>query len=93
MHYVYILRCSDGSYYVGRTDDLHARLEAHNAGRASAWTARRRPATLLYQETCPDEKSAMARESQVKHWTRAKKEALIAGNRNLLRRLSKAKPT
>lgn len=89
MHHVYILRCSDGSYYVGHTDNIPARLEAHNAGRAALWTARRRPVTLVYEETCPDEASAAARERQLKHWTRAKKEALIAGERDILRRLSK----
>jgi predicted GIY-YIG superfamily endonuclease len=48
MYHVYILCCSDGSYYVGHIDDLRERLEAHNAGRAAAWTARRRPLTLVY---------------------------------------------
>lgn len=89
MHCVYILRCSDGSYYVGGTDDLSARLEAHNAGRAAAWTAKRRPVTLVYREPQPDEQSAIRRERQLKRWTRAKKEALIAGDTCRLHHLSR----
>ena len=89
MCWVYILRCADGSYYVGHADDVAARIELHNAGRAAVWTARRRPVALCYSEQHPDEPSAVQRETQIKGWTRAKKEALIAGDRGRLHLLSR----
>jgi len=79
MPWVYILRCADGSLYVGQTDELQARLVKHNDGSASAFTAERRPVDLVYSEI-PDRISALGRERQLKRWTRAKKEALIAGD-------------
>ena len=90
---VYILRCADGSYYVGHTDDLPARIELHNAGRGAAWTARRQPVALLYQEPQSDEVAATSREAQIKRWSRAKKEALIAGDLQGLHELSRRRQT
>jgi putative endonuclease len=77
--YVYILQCSDGSYYVGYAEDVEARVLRHNEGRGSAWTRRRLPVTLAYAERFPDELSAMAREAQLKRWSAAKKSASITG--------------
>ena len=88
---VYILRCSDGSYYVGHTDNVELRLARHNSGRGAAWTAARLPVQLVYRESCDDQTSAVRRETQIKKWSRAKKESLIAGDLEKLRRLSKCR--
>jgi putative endonuclease len=80
VHEVYILRCADGSLYVGSTDDLARRLRRHNEGRAATFTAERRPVTLAYSEQHPSRVTARRREAQLKRWTTAKKEALIAGD-------------
>lgn len=78
MHFVYILRCSDRSLYVGSTDDLELRLRRHDEGRGATFTARRRPVALAYSESHRTRLDARRREAQIKHWTAAKKEALIA---------------
>jgi predicted GIY-YIG superfamily endonuclease len=87
--FVYILRCSDGSFYVGHTVDLETRVNAHNEGRGALWTACRRPVTLVYQEPHASEASAIARERQIKRWAHAKKSALIDGDRVKLKSLAK----
>jgi putative endonuclease len=76
--FLYILRCSDESLYIGHTDNLDERVIRHRKGRASEFTARRRPVVLVYSEVHESLKSALKRERQLKGWTRAKKEALIA---------------
>ena len=88
-HYVYILRCSDGSYYVGSTENLEERIAAHSAGNGPSYTAGRRPLALVHSELHNTKSLAVRRERQLKKWTRAKKEALIAGETNKLRELSK----
>ena len=75
--YVYILRCSDNSYYTGHTDNLEARLAAHQQGAIPGYTARRCPVTLVFTEEFDSRQVAFERERQVKGWSRAKKEALI----------------
>ncbi len=87
MHYVYILRCADDSLYVGETSDVVARVVTHLAGEASGFTRQRLPVTLVYAEEHASRLRARARERQLKRWTRAKKEALVAGDLVLLRRL------
>jgi len=89
-YHVYIIRCSDGSYYVGHTDDLKCRLRRHNDGRGPAYTRARRPVTLVYSEPFADEASAMGRERQLKRWSHAKRQALISGSKATLRRLSRS---
>jgi predicted GIY-YIG superfamily endonuclease len=89
MHFVCMLRCADGSLYVRHTNDLPARLEAHNNGTASDWTAVRRPVQLVHSEACPSQAEAVARERQLKRWSRQKKAALISGDVSRLRALSK----
>ncbi len=88
-HFLYILQCSDGSYYVGTSSDLEQRLLAHNEGRAAAYTRSRRPVRLVYLEAHNSIEKARARERQVKRWTRAKKESLISGSKKDLKRFSK----
>ena len=80
MHFVYILRCADGSLYIGETARIADRIAQHNDGSASAFTAQRRPIALAFNEQHQDRKRALERERQLKRWTRAKKEALIAGD-------------
>ena len=89
MCFVYILRCRDGSYYVGVTEDLDARIICHNAGHGPKYTAVRRPVELLYAEPFDDISAARQREVQIKKWTRAKKEALTASCPSALKYLSK----
>ena len=78
--HVYILRCSNGSYYTGHTQNVSARFIAHQTGRGSSHTAKYRPVELLYTETVADKTTAAKRERQIKKWSRAKKEALIRDN-------------
>lgn len=80
--WVYILRCADGSYYVGshRGDDLGARIVQHEAGHGGAYTARRLPVALVFSEWFGLITDAIAVERQIKGWSRAKKEALIRGD-------------
>ena len=87
MHWVYILRCADGSLYIGHTAEPIDREGAHNEGRGGTYTARRRPVRLVYSEPHDLLSAAIARERQLKRWTRAKKEALIAGDFGALKRL------
>jgi predicted GIY-YIG superfamily endonuclease len=85
--WVYILRCADNSLYIGATSDLDARLASHNAGMGSAYTSKRCPVTLAWHERFPTMTEALARERQLKRWTRVKKEALISGDMTELKRL------
>jgi predicted GIY-YIG superfamily endonuclease len=91
MHFVYIVRCADDSLYVGLTTDLDNRLRVHDEGRCGAYTKDRRPVTLVYFERHDSFEAAFARESQLKGWTRQKKEALIAGNLKALKRFSRCR--
>jgi putative endonuclease len=77
VHYVYILRCADGTLYTGYTINLKARVEAHNAGRGAKYTRSRRPVTMVYSRGFRSLGKALAREYAMKQLTRAEKEALI----------------
>jgi predicted GIY-YIG superfamily endonuclease len=88
--FVYILRCSDGSYYVGSTrESLEERVAEHNSGFYGGYTMGRRPVLLVWSQDFDRFTDAIAAERQLKGWSRAKKEALIAGDLDLLRILSK----
>ena len=78
-NFTYILRCADGTYYTGWTNNLEKRLAAHNAGAASKYTRSRRPVELVYHERFETKEEAMSREWRIKQLTRAQKEALING--------------
>ena len=79
--WVYILKCSDDSYYTGHTDDLEARLDMHVTGRiASCYTRKRRPLTLVYSQEFTTRVEALSAERKIKGWSRAKKEAMIDGD-------------
>jgi len=88
-HFVYILRCGDGSYYVGHTTDVAERVERHNAGRGPAYTAARLPVELVHSQELPSMEAAVQRETQLERWTRAKKEALVAADKPRLHLLAK----
>lgn len=87
--WVYILRCADGSYYVGHTTHLELRLAEHQADEGGEWTQRRLPVELVFSQEMPDKDAAFQAEQQLKGWSRAKKEALIAGNWDLVKWLAK----
>jgi predicted GIY-YIG superfamily endonuclease len=87
--FVCILRCADGTYHVGATSDLFDRVETHNSGRGPRFTACRRPVVFAYSESFPTTEQARHREIQLKNWSRAKKEALIAENLDALHNLSR----
>ncbi len=89
--YAYILLCTDDSFYVGHTHDLDARFRAHQFQRGAKHTATHSVAMLIYFEQHATESGAIARERQIKKWSRAKKIALINGNREQLRLLSKSR--
>lgn len=87
---MYLLRCSDRSYYAGHTDDLESRLVQHENG-LIGYTATRKPVELVWNgefETC---ESALAFELRIKGWSRAKKEALIQGDWHRISALAKSK--
>jgi putative endonuclease len=87
---VYILRCSDASYYVGITrTSLDDRVAQHNAGNYDGYTARRRPVILVFAQEFERITDAIAAERQLKGWSRAKKEALIRGDYEALPKLAR----
>ena len=77
MWYVYLLRCADGTFYAGSTNDPARRLAAHNSGRGAKYTRSRRPCTLVYWEEAADKSAALRREAALKKLSRAQKAALI----------------
>lgn len=89
--YVYILRCADDSYYTGHTDDMEQRLVAHQTGAYQGYTSTRLPVELVFVEDCVTRDEAFQKERQIKGWSRAKKEALIAGDWNRLVALANMK--
>lgn len=77
-HFVYILRCNDGTLYIGCTNDLDKRLHEHNHSKNGAhYTKIRRPVELLYSEKCADLAGGRRREAEIKRLTREKKLALV----------------
>jgi len=91
-YYVYILRCNDGSYYTGVTNDYELRVGQHNNGcNPKAYTYSRRPVHLVYLGEFCDINEAISWEKQVKRWNRKKKEALIKGEYHDLPALAECK--
>jgi putative endonuclease len=77
---LYILRCADSSYYVGTTRKaLETRVAEHNSGQFGGYTSLRRPVEVIFSQSFAAIADAIAAERQIKGWSRAKKEALIAG--------------
>jgi putative endonuclease len=87
---LYILRCSDGSYYVGTArNGLEARIAEHNSGALGGYTSTRRPVRLIFSEHFERITDAITAERKIKGWSRAKKEALAAGDWSRIASLSK----
>ncbi len=87
---MYILKCYDGSYYVGSTRNLESRVAQHQAGEGANHTKKRLPVELVYYEEYPRVDYAFYREKQIQGWRREKKEALINGEYRTLPELAKA---
>jgi len=77
VHFVYIVRCRDGTLYTGYARDPRRREKAHNSGRGARYTSGRLPVALAYAEPCGSKSEALKRECELKRWSRARKEALI----------------
>ena len=92
MAWMYILQCSDDSYYVGSTVALEQRVWQHQQGEGAKYTAKRLPVELVYAEEFPRIDEAFYREKQIQGWSRAKKEALIRGDYDALPGLSSNQP-
>jgi len=91
-YYVYILKCSDHSYYTGLTSNLQKRLVEHKTGVYSdSYTSKRRPFELVYYSKFTDVGLAIKTEKQIKSWSKAKKRALINNEFEKLRNLAKKK--
>ena len=91
-YFVYILKCSDDSYYVGITSNLDRRVTEHNAGKyPEAYTFSRRPVELVWYQEFLEPNQAISFEKKIKKWSRAKKEAVINGEWDLLPILAECK--
>ena len=89
MFYVYMLRCNDGSYYVGQADDIDKRLNEHICGKGAWYTSKRLPVRLIFVEPFNSRDRAKQAEAQIKGWSRKKKEALIRRDWKQIQELSK----
>ncbi len=89
MFWVYILQCSDGSYYTGHTDNLEKRINEHKNGAIPGYTHSRRPVELVYQQFFSTRDDAFNAERKIKGWSRMKKAALIKGDWKEISRLSR----
>lgn len=84
MYYIYILKCSDNTFYCGYTNDLAKRLKAHNEGKGAKYTRCRLPAELIYFEKFETKSDALRRECEIKKLKRREKERLIYGEKKCL---------
>jgi len=78
--WIYILRCSDNSYYTGHTDNLEKRIIEHQTGEIEGYTSTRLPITLVFANEFPTREEALTCERQIKGWSRKKKEAMMRGD-------------
>jgi putative endonuclease len=93
-YYVYMIRCADGSFYVGITNDVEKRLGEHNFGlNETCYTYTRRPVELVHCSDFHEVEQAISWEKQLKGWSRAKKIALISRDWERIRRLSRSRPS
>ena len=90
-YWVYILKCSDGSFYTGSTSDIEKRISEHENGLIKGYTSSRRPVKLVFSDYFDRVYDAISAERQIKGWRRAKKIALIKGDFDLLVKLSNEK--
>ena len=78
-----MVRCADGTLDTGLARDAEARVRVHNSGKGAKYTRSRLPVSLVYCEPCESRSAALKRELELKPWSRARKEALIAGGSGL----------
>ncbi len=90
---LYILECADGTFYIGHTDDLDNRLVQHDLGKGCVYTSTRRPLKLIHTEGFETRYEALSMERKLKGWSRAKKQAYMAGDWNTVHVLAKGKHT
>jgi predicted GIY-YIG superfamily endonuclease len=88
-YFVYILKCADGSYYTGSTHNLMQRFEQHQSGELKGYTSSRLPVELVWSNEFPNKNEAFLAERQIKGWSRAKKEALIRNDFDLIHEVVK----
>ena len=88
---VYMLECNDKSFYIGHTDNIDKRLSEHQLGLIPSYTSTRLPVKLVFMQNFTTRAEALISERKIKKWSRAKKQALISQNWNLLTLLSKKK--
>lgn len=88
--YIYILKCSDQSYYTGHTDNIDVRIAQHN-NKENSYTSLRLPVEVVFIQTFASRDEAFTAERKIKGWSRKKKEVLISKNWDLLKILSKKK--
>ncbi|MCD8916434.1 MULTISPECIES: GIY-YIG nuclease family protein [Staphylococcus] len=80
-HFIYIVKCKDGTLYTGYTNNVEARIQKHNAGKGAKYTKTRRPVVLMYQEGYETKSEAMRREYEIKTYSRTQKLQLIERGR------------
>ena len=80
MNYTYIVKCGDGTYYTGWTNDIEKRMKAHNEGKGAKYTKTRRPVVLMYYERFQTKEEAMRREWEIKQLKRGEMEKLIGNS-------------
>ncbi len=85
MYYIYILKCKDGTYYTGYTNNIEKRVRIHNDKKGAKYTRGRTPVTLVYEESFATKAEALKREYMIKQMSRAEKEALIHSKTEELR--------
>ncbi len=93
LFWVYILQSADGSLYIGQTNDVTSRIRQHGAGQGSKFTRDHDVPRLVYCEGLLGIEAAVSRETQLKRWSRAKKEALIRGDLGALHDLARSRAT
>jgi len=91
MFWVYILRCADGSYYTGHTDDLEKRMAQYQVGECAGYTATRLPVAFIWSQETATREEALSAERQIKGWGRKKKEAMMRGDWVEVSRLAQSK--
>ncbi|MBJ7377465.1 GIY-YIG nuclease family protein, partial [Sphingobium sp.] len=87
--HAYMLRCADGSYYLGHTDNLEQRVAQHHSGDIPGYTQSRRPVALVWSQDFGTRDEALSAEQQIKGWSRKKKEALIVGDWDAIRQAAR----
>jgi len=86
--WVYIVRCSDSSYYTGHTDNLEQRVAQHQSGEMKGYTSKRRPVELVFAQECATREEALGGELQIKGWSRKKKEAMMRSDWKEVQRIA-----